>query len=549
MNMDNPQEIKVKVVEQSDPQIRRAFEIMQARIQQRCAATVCQVEDGAQIVLEICAQLPAEAFRIEARENAVHIAGGSPRGLLYGIGKFLHTSAYSDSFQASAWRGTSVPQSELRGMYFASHFHNWYHEAPDEEITRYVEDLALWGVNAVSMCFPFIDLTGWDNPEAGEAVAMLRRFARIVKEAGLMYGLMIGNTLFSGVPQSIRAVPLADPTGRRGNSGNPICPSKPDGREFLLDAYRKLYEYVADIGVDFIVHWPYDEGGCTCQDCQPWGSNGFLKVSHDLTSLGKEFFPGLKSILSTWMFDTPPEGEWQGLSEILSTENQWVDGILADSHEDYPRYPLEEGVPGGLPLYNFPEISMWGNWPWGGAGANPLPGRLQKLWNQVSGAVQGGLPYSEGIYEDVNKALVTQFYWDRQISARATLEEYIGYEFSPEATSDVLELISLFEDTASCSYQKQPIDPQKVDRAYQIAEQVRMRLPVWALQNWRWELLHLRAVIDRERFNRGGLETPEAESAMMQLIKIYHCQLETDDPYHHRVRPPLRRAISRRGAY
>lgn len=31
--------------------------------------------------------------------------------------------------------------------------------------------------------------------------------------------------------------------------------------------------------------------------------------------------------------------------------------ILADAHEDFPRYPLDVGVPGRLPLLTFPEIS------------------------------------------------------------------------------------------------------------------------------------------------------------------------------------------------
>jgi hypothetical protein len=54
-------------------------------------------------------------------------------------------------------------------------------------------------------------------------------------------------------------------------------------------------------------------------------------------------------------------------------------------------------------------------------------------------------------------------------------------------------------------------------------------------------------VLDRERFTGGGLETPAAEAAMLRLIEIYHCQIETDDPYHHRVRPLLRRAVNRSG--
>jgi hypothetical protein len=165
----------------------------------------------------------------------------------------------------------------------------------------------------------------------------------------------------------------------------------------------------------------------------------------------------------------------------------------------------------------------------------------------VKHVVEGGFPYSEGIYEDMNKAVVVQFYWDRDQSAWTTLEEYIAYEFGSGVTKDVLAIIDILETTAGHSFRKQPVDAGAVQRAWQLAEAVNARLPDWAKQNWRWEILHMRALLDRERFAGGTLETPSAEAAMVRLIEIYHCQMETDDPYHHRVRPPLRRAVSRGG--
>ena len=231
----------------------------------------------------------------------------------------------------------------------------------------------------------------------------------------------------------------------------------------------------------------------------------------------------------------------------MAKDTEWANYILADSHEDFPRYPLDAGVPGKLPLLNFPEISMWGNWPWGGSGAHPLPARFQRLWDQVKQVVKGGFPYSEGIYEDMNKAVVLQFYWNRDQSARATLEEYAAYEFGSGIMEETMAIIDILETTAGRSMGKQPVDLNEVQRACRLAEAVNARLPDWASRNWRWEILHLRTIIDRERFAGGGLETPAAEAAMLRLIEIYHCQMETDDPYHHRVRPPLRRAVSRAG--
>ena len=81
-----------------------------------------------------------------------------------------------------------------------------------------------------------------------------------------------------------------------------------------------VFEGRKDIGLDFLVFWPYDEGGCGCEKCQPWGCNGFLRLSRSLAELGREYFPNLQTVLSTWMFDTPPEGEWLGLSVAMKRE-------------------------------------------------------------------------------------------------------------------------------------------------------------------------------------------------------------------------------------
>lgn len=540
-------EVRVRLQASADPLVERTFAILQDRVAERGGARVRRVDSQPHLILEVDRREPAEGYRIDTARGAVRVAGGSPRGLLYGVGRLLRTSRYGEGFTPSAWRGASAPRGALRGMYFASHFHNWYHQATEAETLRYIEDLALWGVNALWTAFPAMNLRGWDDPEAGPAVDMLRKHARAARAVGLRYATSINNTWFSGTPAAVRATPLPDPTGRRGNHGFPVCPSLPGGREFILANAGRLLEHLADPGVDLLVHWPYDEGGCACERCSPWGSRGYLRLARDLTALARHHFPGLQSVLSTWMFDTPPEGEWAGLTEALARDPDGVDYILADAHEDFPRYPLDVGVPGGRPLLNFPEISMWGNWPWGGVGANPLPGRFQRLWNQVRHVVQGGFPYSEGIYEDLNKAVVLQFYWDPDRPARETVREYAEYEFGHEAAPEALPLIDLLEAAASESFRKRPVPPEGVRQALRHAESMEARMPDWARRNWRWEIVRLRAVLDHERFAGGGLETPVAEGALLRLMEIYHSQLETDDPYHHRVRPPLRRAVSRRG--
>jgi hypothetical protein len=138
-------------------------------------------------------------------------------------------------------------------------------------------------------------------------------------------------------------------------------------------------------------------------------------------------------------------GDWEALSQALAAERSWADYIQADAYEDFPRFPLDRRAPGGLPLLNFPEISMWGQSPWGGYGANPLPARFQRLWDQTDRKLAGGTPYSEGIYEDMNKAICAQFYWDPEHPALATVCEYAAFEYSPDVAEDVVKVVQAFE--------------------------------------------------------------------------------------------------------
>ena len=231
----SPGKLRVQVATANNPLVARTFAILKSRIEERGAARVVEVRSRPKVILTLDAQLPVEAFRIDAVRSAVRVAGGSPSGLLYGVGKFLRTSGYDGEFQPSGWRGTSKPHGLVRGMYFASHFHNWYVQASDAEIARYMEDIALWGVNVVKVIFPMINLQGWNDPEAGPAMDMVRKYAQAARALGIRFATGLNNCMFIGAPANIRAKRLADPTHRRGNSGNPICPSNPDGHAYLID--------------------------------------------------------------------------------------------------------------------------------------------------------------------------------------------------------------------------------------------------------------------------------------------------------------------------
>ena len=139
--------VQVALPRGAGPVLRNIPDIFARQVQRRCSARV--VSDGpAPFTLELAIEpgIGKEGFRIaDGQHGGVRIVGNDERGVLYGVGKFLRSSRYERGFAPGAWRGVSVPEKPLRGIYFATHFYNYYQTAPVEEVERYVEELALWG--------------------------------------------------------------------------------------------------------------------------------------------------------------------------------------------------------------------------------------------------------------------------------------------------------------------------------------------------------------------------------------------------------------------
>ena len=111
----------------------KTLELLDRHLRERAdmGATAAEPSDE-HLRLLLRPDLGAEAFQLEDDVDGVPtIAGGDGRGLLYGVGKFLRDAAFAPGLVSpGAWRGVSRPDSPVRGIYFATHFHNFYHDAP-----------------------------------------------------------------------------------------------------------------------------------------------------------------------------------------------------------------------------------------------------------------------------------------------------------------------------------------------------------------------------------------------------------------------------------
>ncbi len=531
----------------------RAVSIFTARILER---NIKISPDGYSVLFDIKEGLDSDEFTITDIANGAEIVSGGLLGLIHGAGFFLRMTEFNgNSAEPCKWHGSQKPKCAIRGAYFASHFHNFYHVAGIEEISRYIEDLALWGYNYIKAIFPMIDIKNENDPECGVQMNHLNQIFGIVHSLGMKAATSMNvNGGFGEFPQKYLFTPHKDPTGRRGNSGNMMCPSIPGANELIMRYNKDFLAGLAENPPDMVITWPYDEGGCACEKCYPWGGNGFIKYSKQTFEIARALNPAVVRCVSTWCFDTPYEGEWEALSRSLK-EEKWCDCILADAHEDFPSYPLENESPGGLPIINFPEISMWGLYPWGGWGATALPERFTRLWSQASRILCGGFVYSEGIYEDINKAVVSQLYWHGEADWQETLRQYARYELGMKDAADFIEIISLFDKTQSVVVEKGFCDTALSDRAFELTELLDEKLPIWAKKAWRWRITYLRALIDEARYkiakelntqaSWNELEWKElladnapVQAAFREIIEIFHCMKKDEgDLYHGRVRP------------
>lgn len=199
------QSVRMVLPKNATPEMRNIAEVFKRQVHQRCTAKV--VADGAanaaQLALELAVvkDLGEDEFRIEARAaGGVRITGQSAQGLVAGVGKFLRTSRYDQGgFTPGEWRGTSVPTRHARGIYFATHFHNFYHEAPIPEIERYVEDLALWGLNELVVWYDTHHFNGADDPKAVEFRKRLHAIMAAAKRSAWMCRCSLSATKPTGI--------------------------------------------------------------------------------------------------------------------------------------------------------------------------------------------------------------------------------------------------------------------------------------------------------------------------------------------------------------
>lgn len=439
--------------------------------------------------IKVSPRLGSEGFALDVgSDGRATLAAIEPQGLLFGAGRVLRESRFSGGqWTLPPASIVTAPQKNIRPIYFATHFGNWYCHASESDLRVYLEDLALLGYNALVTWFDFHHYRSLED--GAETWDRLARLDALAREIGMKVGrIAIVNESFEGqAPPELRAIGRLEGTGYETD----LCPSKPEARALILEDRRAFLERIRETtSLDWLCLWPYDQGGCNCELCTPWPAT-YLDFGREIAELTAQILPDTEIQVSAWWIGTHRSGEDEAFFDRLYKRERWFSTIVVGTVELRRWLSNRRHVPDDYKLLLFPEISMFDALPWGSRGANPAPRKFTEEMAQLGPYIGGAMPYSEGRYEDINKAVWAQLQWDPSRDPKAILEEYCRYEFGPDVAEEAARfLFDVEEGTKNLS---------TAGARNEEALRLEQAIEGWGRSGWRWEVLKARAAIDAFR--------------------------------------------------
>lgn len=161
---------------------------------------------------------------------------------------------------------------------------------------------------------------------------------------------------------------------------------------------------------------------------------------------------------------------------------------------------------------------------------NPRPSQFTQIHNWYAPYSDGFISYSDGVHDDVNKAIFSYLAWDPATDPRTIVEDYSRVFFDPKVAAKATDGIFALEK----NWQGSLAENGAVDGTLLLWQELEKEAPQLA-GNWRWQMNLMRAYYDaytRKRLlresaleidaNKALLKAPEigAEAAMAEALKI-----------------------------
>lgn len=409
----------------------------------------------------------AEGYRlfVDGKNSTVWVLGADARGVLYGVGALLRKLDWAKdrASLSTALDIATAPAYPIRGhqLGFRTQANSWDAWTP-EQFDQHIRELTFFGLNSVEN-IPFQD----DRPTAVMKVdrrEMNRRMSEICARYGLDYWIWT-------------------PADYDLNDA--------EARAAALDQHEELYRDCEELtGVFF-------PGG------DP-GDNPAQLVVPFLEDIAKRLIP-LHPDARVWLsLQHFNRQEIEYVIDYLKTEQpDWLGGLIAGPSA--PPIPLTRGIlPKEYKYRLYPDITHnkicqypvpWWDQAYaltlGREAINPRPAHYAYIHNWFAPYSDGFITYSDGVHDDVNKAIWSGLGWDPNTDFRDIIEDYVRVFLDPSIVETATDGILGLEN----NWRGPLKDNGGVEGTLLLWQGLEKKAPQLE-SNWRWQMCVVRAYYD-----------------------------------------------------
>ncbi len=441
-------------------------------------------------------ELPAapegtDGFRVAVSGAAVVVAGNSDRAAVFGAGYLLRHMRMRRGKVLQAdddLKVSTAPRYTIRGHQLGYRPKvNAYDAFTVPMFEQYIRDLAVFGTNAIELIPPRSDDADESPHFPLPKIEMMAQVSRICDEYGL--------DVWVWYPAMDRDY------------------SNPATVEFALKEWAEVFRRLPRLDNVFV----------------PGGDPGHTEPKYLLALLEKQteslhkYHPQARMWVSPQGFSAAWMDEFY---QLLQAEPKWLTGIVFGPQVRDSLPDLRKKVPARYPIRRYPDITHSINSQYfvpdwdlaymvteGREVANPRPLDERAIFEAYKDYAIGFGTYSEGVNDDVNKAVWSVLGWDPDADLAAALREFGRYFIADEVGGEFAAGLFALER----NWRGPLLTNEGVDTTFQMFRDMEKRATPQMKLNWRFQQALYRAYYDEYVRQRLIYETALEQQALGEL--------------------------------
>lgn len=385
----------------SFPEEKKAADILGSELKNRLGISDGTVKDIKIVFAQTEEFSSPDEFRIKIFEEEMIFSASGIRGFIFGIGLFLRKSIPENGGVRLLYdiSGLYSPDKKIRGHQVGYRQTSNTYDAWDiEEYKRCYLDMMFFGTNTC-------EHIPYENGSSNKNAIMRRDEQELLCEAS-KEAANLGLDVSVWYPNSEKDIETAN-----------------KNRENLFSKAEKL---------DYIFPPGGDPG-----DIEP---SELLERCESFRKILKKYHPDGEMWPSAQQPHHMPDWGTKFL-KLMKTYPDYIDGVVTGPNAAFPLDILRRYLPKEYPIRLYPDITHnlrceypvhfdRDDWNYalqtvnGRESINPRPAEYKKIHENTRGYVIGSVSYSEGVNDDINKAVWSALDFDPDTSLREILEDY-----------------------------------------------------------------------------------------------------------------------------